>query len=184
MARLVGQLVARGLRAQPRAGSLLTPQLYLALDFMPGANKVPFDPSSRPVEIPTIRGGFDELQLKLASIVNKIDALPLDHIARDLDGDLVSLHETFDRINADVLPGATDGLATLHGTLGNIDRMLADDAPWRDSVEQTLGEARRTMRSLRSLTDYLGRHPEALIRGRQAETSRIDVSDSAQESSQ
>ncbi len=64
MARLVGELVARGLRAQPRAGSLITAQLYLALDFMPGASKVRFDPSTRPVEIPTIRGGFDELQLK------------------------------------------------------------------------------------------------------------------------
>src|SRR5208337_2092113 len=45
MARLVGELVARGLRAQPRAGSLITPQLYLALDFMPGAGTVRFDPS-------------------------------------------------------------------------------------------------------------------------------------------
>ena len=169
MARLVKELVARGLRAQPRAGSLLTPQLYLALDFMPGASNVRFDASSRPVEIPTIRGGIDELQLKLASIVNKIDALPLDHIAEDLDGDLVSLHATLGRINADVLPGATEGLGALHSTLGNIDRLLADDAPWRVGVEQALGEATRTMRSVRSLTDYLDRHPEALLVGRRAD---------------
>jgi paraquat-inducible protein B len=169
MARLVGELVARGLRAQPRPESLLTPQLYLALDFIPGASKVRFDVSSRPVEIPTIRGGIDELQLKLASIVSKIDALPLDHIAHDLDGALTGLHETFDRINADVLPRATESLGALHGTLGNIDRVLADDAPWRESLAQTLGEATRSMQSVRSLADYLNRHPEALLVGRPAE---------------
>jgi len=174
MARLVGQLVARGLRAQPRPGSLLTPQLYLALDFIPGASKVAFDAAATPLEIPTMRGSIDELQLKLASIVNKIDRLPLGDIAQHLDGDLVSLHGTLDHINAEVLPGATDTLGALHTTLGNVDRILADDSPWRDSVEQTLAEARRTMRSVRSLTDYLNRHPEALIRGRHAQKPSTD----------
>ena len=166
MARLVAQLVARGLRAQPRPGSLLTGQLYLALDFIPGASGAKFDVAARPLEIPTIRGSIDELQLELASIAKKIDGLPLGEIARHLDGDLVSLHGTLDRINGDLLPGASATVEALHGTLGRIDRNLADSAPWRDSIEQTLGEARQTMRSVRSLTDYLNRHPEALIRGR------------------
>ncbi len=169
MARLVGELVARGLRAQPRPGSLLTPQLYLALDFIPGAGKVHYDAAARPLEIPTIPGSIDELQLKLASIVNKIDALPLGDLAQHLDGDLVSLHDTFGTINADVLPSATDTLGAVRGTLGNVDRVLADDAPWRDSVDQTLGEARRTLDSIRSLADYLDRHPQALLLGRPAE---------------
>ena len=167
MARLVEQFVARGLRAQPRPGNLLTGQLYLALDFIEGASKARFDVASRPLEIPTIRGSIDELRVQLASIVNKIDSLPLSDIARHLDSDLTGLHGTLDHINGDVLPVATATLTALQGTLGNIDRNLADDAPWRDSVEQTLDEARRTLRSVRSLADSLDRHPEALIRGRQ-----------------
>lgn len=179
MARLVGDLVARGLRAQPRRVSLLTPELYLALDFIPGTSRVRFDSSLRPVEIATIPGGVDELQSKVASIVNKIDALPLDRIARDLDGDLVGLHETFNRLNADVLPGAAQSLDALHSTLGNIDRLLADDTPWRESVDLTLGEARRTMRSVRSLADYLNRHPEALLRGRPSQVGSAAALNSA-----
>lgn len=166
MAQLVGQLVARGLRAQPRPGNLLTGQLYLALDFIRGASNVRFDVGTRPLEIPTIPGSIEELQGQLASIVNKIDALPLGDIAHHLDDDLTSLHETLGRINNDVLPGATTALGALHGTLDHVDRISAEDAPWRDRVEQTLGEARSTMRSIRSLTEYLNRHPEALIRGR------------------
>jgi|SRR5271165_848500 len=169
IARFVGQLVARGLRAQPRTGSLLSGQLYLALDFIPGAAKVAFNPASRPLEIPTIRGSIDELQLHLASIVNKIDGLPLGDIAHHLDSDLLSVHGALDHINGDVLPAATATFGALQSTLGNVDRTLADDSPWRDSLEQTLNEARRTMRSVRSLADYLNRHPEALIRGRQAD---------------
>ncbi|MGO9993031.1 MAG: intermembrane transport protein PqiB [Steroidobacteraceae bacterium] len=181
VAHFVGQLVARGLRAQPRTGSLLSGQLYLALDFIPGAAKVAYNPASRPLEIPTIRGSIDELQLHLASIANKIDGLPLGDIAHHLDSDLTSLHGTLDHINGDVLPAATATFGALQSTLDNVDRTLADDSPWRDSLEQTLSEARRAMRSVRSLTDYLNSHPEALIRGRQVETPRIDAHDHAQE---
>ncbi len=181
VARFVGQLVARGLRAQPRTGNLLSGQLYLALDFIPGAAKVAYNPASRPLEIPTMRGSIDELQLRHASIVDKIDGLPLDDIAHHLDSDLTGLHGTLDHINGDVLPAATATFGALQNTLGNVDRTLADDSPWRDSLEQTLSEARRAMRSVRSLTDYLNRHPEALIRGRQVEVPVPDAHDHAKE---
>ena len=65
MARLVGQLVARGLRAQPRSGNLLTGQLYIALDFIPGARPEHFVVDARPLEIPTVPGSIEELQRQL-----------------------------------------------------------------------------------------------------------------------
>jgi paraquat-inducible protein B len=176
MARLVGQLVVRGLRVQPRAASLLTGQLYLALDFIPGAPKAHFDVAAVPLEIPTIRGSIDELQLRVASIVDKIDQLPLRDIGRHLDGDLTAVHEALGHIDRDALPAALDTLGALRDTLGNVDRTLASDSPWRESIEQTLSEARRAMRTVRSLSDYLNRHPEALIRGRHAAESSTEDS--------
>ena len=166
MAQLVGELVARGLRAQPRSASLLTGQLYLALDFIPGASKVRYDAAARPLEIPTAPGSIDELQLQVASILKKIDDLPLNGIARHLDGDLTSGHATLEHLNGEVLPGAASTLKALRGTLDNVDRTLADDAPWRGSVEDTLRETRLTLESVRALTDYLNRHPSSVIRGR------------------
>jgi paraquat-inducible protein B len=179
MARLVGQLVGRGLRAQPRTGNLLTGQLYIALDFVPGARQAHFEVDSKALEIPTVRGSIDQLQLQLASIVNKIDQLPLGDIASHLDTDLSTLHGTLEQVNTGVLPAARLTLGTLQSTLGVVDHTLADDAPWRETLDQTVVEARRTLQSIRSLSDYLSRHPEALIRGRQIPGSSTQVSTTA-----
>jgi len=168
MARLVGQLVARGLRAQPRPANLLTGQLYIALDFLPAAAPVRFDAAARPLEIPAVSGSIEELQARLASVVQKLDRLPLDSIAGHLDEDLMGLHATLDGVNSDLIPPAVTALKRADGTLQSVERVLDDGAPWRRSVEQTVDETRRTLESVRSLADYLGRHPEALIRGRQA----------------
>ena len=176
MARLVGQLVARGLRAQPRTGNLLTGQLYIALDFIPGSRPARFDVDARPLEIPTVSGSVEELQQKLASIVDKIDRIPITQIGRHLDADLVDLDGALGELRTEVLPAGTTAFQSLHTTLGSVDHALADDAPWRDNIDQTLVEARSTLRSVRSLTDYLDRHPEALLRGRQPSKSTVSES--------
>jgi paraquat-inducible protein B len=168
MARLVSELVARGLRAQPRTGNLLTGQLYIALDFMPASRSARFDVDARPLEIPTVSGSVQELQQKLVSIVDKIDRIPIVQIGGHLDGDLAELDSTLRDLRTDLLPAGSAAFNSLHTTLGTVDHALADDAPWRDNIDQTLVEARSTLRSVRSLTDYLDRHPEAVLRGRQA----------------
>jgi paraquat-inducible protein B len=168
MAKLVGQLVARGLRAQPRTGNLLTGQLYIALDFIPGSRPARFDVDVRPLEIPTVSGSVEELQQKLVSIVDKIDRMPIAQIGRHLDQDLVGLDGALQELRTNVMPAGSAAFNSLHTTLGTVDHALADDAPWRDNIDQTVVEARSTLRSVRSLTDYLDRHPEALLRGRHA----------------
>jgi len=176
MARLVGRLVARGLRAQPRTGNLLTGQLYIALDFIPGARPARFAVDARPLEIPTAPGSVQELQQKLVSVVDKIDRVPIAEIGRHLDADLVGLDGTLGQLRTDVLPAGTGAFQSLQTTLGTVDHALADDAPWRDNIDQTLVEARSTLRSVRSLTDYLERHPEALLRGRHPSQATVNES--------
>jgi paraquat-inducible protein B len=176
MARLVGRLVARGLRAQPRTGNLLTGQLYIALDFIPGARPARFAVDARPLEIPTAPGSVQELQQKLVSVVDKIDRVPIAEIGRHLDADLVGLDGTLGQLRTDVLPAGTGAFQSLQTTLGTVDHALADDAPWRDNIDQTLVEARSTLRSVRSLADYLDRHPEALLRGRHPSQSTVSES--------
>lgn len=176
MARLVSQLVARGLRAQPRTGNLLTGQLYIALDFIPATRPTRFDVDARPLEIPTVSGSVQELQQKLVSIVDKIDRIPIAQIGGHLDEDLVDLDSALRELRTDVLPAGSVAFNSLHTTLGTVDHALADDAPWRDNIDQTLVEARSTLRSVRSLTDYLDRHPEALLRGRHPSQSTVSES--------
>jgi paraquat-inducible protein B len=177
MAKLVSELVARGLRAQPRTGNLLTGQLYIALDFIPGARPARFAVDARPLEIPTVPGSVEALQQKLVSVVDKIDHVPIGNIGRHLDADLVGLDGTLSDLRTNVMPAGSGALQSLQATLGTVDHALAEDAPWRDNVDQTLVEARSTLRSLRSVADYLDRHPEALLRGRHP--ARATVSESS-----
>ena len=165
-ARLMGTFIDKGLRAQARTGNLLTGQLYISLDFYPKAPKVAFDPSARPVSIPTIPGSFEKVQEQLQAVVDKLSKLPVDRIANNLDNNLVELRKVLSQFNGKTLPGVQTTLEDVSKTLQSASSTLAEDSPQREQLTQTLDELERMSRSLRELSDYLGRHPESLIRGR------------------
>ena len=185
-ARLLQTMVDEGLRAQARSGNLLTGQLYISLDFAPNAPKVAFDPDARPLTLPTISGDFDEMQGQIASIVGKIERIPLDSIGRHLDASLANLDRTLRQVNGQVLPQTTATLAELQQSIDSARKaitaaemtlssarkdLLAGDSSLQQGLGQTLQDTQRAMRSLRSLTDLLGRHPDALLRGLPAPTA-------------
>jgi paraquat-inducible protein B len=173
--RLMGSFIENGLRAQARSGNLLTGQLYIALDFYPKAEKVVFDPTARPVSIPTIPGSLEQLQEKLEGMINKINQLPIERIAGNLDSNLVELRKSLAQFNAKTLPGVQTTLADVSKTLQSASSTLAEDSPQREQLGQTLDELGRMSRSLRELSDYLGRHPESLIRGRPDNAAPMDL---------
>ncbi|MHC8381207.1 PqiB family protein [Pseudomonas sp. LB3P14] len=173
--RLIGSFIDNGLRAQARSGNLLTGQLYISLDFYPKAEKVVFDPTARPVSIPTIPGSLEQLQEKLEGMVNKINQLPIERIAGNLDSNLVELRKGLAQFNAKTLPGVQTTLADVSKTLQSASSTLAEDSPQREQLGQTLDELGRMSRSLRELSDYLGRHPESLIRGRPDNAAPMDL---------
>jgi paraquat-inducible protein B len=166
LAVFVGTLVGRGLRAQPRSGSLLTGKLYIALDFLPASPRVAFDPSIRPLELPTVNGTLQELEANISRMVKKVNDLPLERIAAHLDTDLEDLHGTLDALHTRVLPSAVDALSALHSTLDSADRTLDVESPLQRGLTDTLSETRSTLQAVRELADYLDRHPDALLRGR------------------
>ncbi|BCX68131.1 MULTISPECIES: intermembrane transport protein PqiB [Pseudomonas] len=180
--RLIGSFIDNGLRGQARTGNLLTGQLYISLDFYPKAEKVAFDPNARPISIPTVPGSLEQLQEKLEAMVTKINQLPIERIAGNLDSNLVELRKSLGHFNAKTLPGVQNTLVDVsktlqsaNTTLQSANSTLADDSPQREKLGQTLDELGRTSRSLRDLADYLGRHPESLIRGRPENAAPIDL---------
>ncbi|WP_312937823.1 PqiB family protein [Stutzerimonas nitrititolerans] len=165
-ARLMQMFVERGLRAQARTGNLLTGQLYISLDFDPRAPQVAFDQQARPMVIPTIAGSFDKLQEQLQAMVDKLSKLPIESLADNLNGSLDELRQTLKQVNGDVLPQLQRTLERSEQTLQNANHALADGSPQRQQLGDTLEEVQRAVRSVRVLSDYLSRHPESLIRGR------------------
>lgn len=163
---LIGSFVEHGLRAQARTGNLLTGQLYVSLDFYADAPKVTFDASQRPLRIPTVPGSLDKLQEQLQRVIARLGELPIESIAGNLDASLRELQASLKQFNSQTLPGISRTLEEVRSTLKSADSAFAQGSPQREKMSDTLNELERMSRSLRDLSDYLGRHPESLIRGR------------------
>ncbi len=168
---LMSKMVAHGLRAQARSGSLITGQLYVAIDFVPHAKQVAFDGGKRPLQIPTAPGTLDDLQAQVSSIVTKIDSIPFESLGGRLDKGLGELDSALNRFNTKLLPESEQTLAEARKVFGAANDALSADSPLQSDVRQTLDEFNRSARSLRALTDYLSRHPESLLRGVPADPS-------------
>jgi paraquat-inducible protein B len=171
----------QGMRAQLQSGSLLTGQLYVALDYFPNAPKATIDWSQDPTELPVVPSTLPDVEAKLSSIIAKLDKLPYEAIGDDLKTVLVSLNQMLkaadkavNRLDAEVTPGLKTTLDGLHGAITAADGVLkstnatlvGNDAPGQQELRDALQEIARAARSLRILADYLERHPESLIRGK------------------
>ncbi|MFJ5381216.1 intermembrane transport protein PqiB [Cupriavidus sp. CER94] len=174
---IVHSLVQRGMRAQLRTGNLLTGQLYVALDFFPKA-PLPdeIDLNASPPQLPTTPGTFDELQAKLGDIVTKIGKVPFDQIGQDARTAMVSMNKMLvnadklvAQVNGDVAPQVLAALQDARRTLATANGALAPDASLQQDTRRMMQELTRAAASLRTLTDYLERHPEALLQGKREE---------------
>jgi paraquat-inducible protein B len=173
-----------GLRAQVQSGNLLTGERYVALDYRPGAPKPTIDWDRDPLELPVTTGGLGGIEDRVAGvlaqldrILAKVDKMPLDAIAQDLNKTIKTLDRLLKTADAKTLPGVSQTMSRLDGTLATAERMLKDtsstllgpDAPGQQELRDALQEIARMARSVRVLADYLERHPEALIRGKGTE---------------
>jgi paraquat-inducible protein B len=184
---LLDSLVARGFRAEVKSGSLLTGQLFVALDFYPKVPPAKIDWSTNPPRFPVVSGSMNQLQEKLMQIARKIEKIPLEELAGDarktiqsLDATLKSAEKLLKNVDGAVVPEARSvlmearqsledvrkTLGEARKTLGGANQVLAGDAPVQLDLRDTLREVSRAAQSLRVLGDYLEQHPESLIRGK------------------
>jgi len=174
----------RGLRAQLRSGSLLTGQLYVALDLFPDVPKAGIDWNQAEPSLPVVPSTLPDLEGKITNILAKLDNLPLEAIGSDLSKALATLDQTL--ASTDKLVSGLDGklmpelsstftdlrtaIASANGVLQNTDATLVGkDAPAQQDLRDALQEIARAARSLRVLSDYLERNPNSLIFGKSQE---------------
>jgi paraquat-inducible protein B len=172
-------MVERGLRAQLRAGNIITGQLYIALEFVKDAKPVSFDPAARPMVIPTAPGSMEELQQQLQGIVKKLDEIPFGDIGRNLDSTLKNASSLLGRLDQELVPEAKGTLHDAQAALQSLNQSVASpDAPLQQNLGRTLEQVNRAAASLRALADYLERHPESLVRGKPGEHEPVAPDDS------
>jgi paraquat-inducible protein B len=182
------KLVERGLRAQLKTGSLLTGQLYVDLDFYPASPPAKLIYGGQYPEIPTVPTALEEFQDSAAAILANLKKLPLDKIGnelaltlqsanrlisdpnlkdtlRSLDvvlKDVQKLAQTADRQVAALATGTEKTLMAVRAVLENVE----PGAPVAVDLANTLEELAAAARSMRVLSNYLERHPEALLYGK------------------
>jgi paraquat-inducible protein B len=182
------RLIARGLRAQLKTGSLLTGQLFVDLDFYPNSPAYRPKPDGAYPEIPTVPSTLEAFQSTAAELLAEVMKLPFDQIGKELLG----VAEGSNRlVNA---PEIRAAVASLNATLkdvqklsGSLERQVVavgtgtdktlvaardvleaaePGSPLLVDLANTLEELAAAARSIRAFTDYLERHPEALLYGK------------------
>lgn len=179
--RLVEQM---GMRAQLQSGNLLTGQLYVAFDFFPDAKPSKIDWSQSTPEIPVVLSTLPNIEAKVSSILTKLDSVQYQTIGVDIRNMIETLNQTLkdaDKVakhfNSEVTPEIKTAIAEFHRVMVSTDKMIKSmdatlvgtDAPGQQQLRDTLQEIASAAQSLRVLTDYLARHPEALIHGKTEE---------------
>jgi paraquat-inducible protein B len=169
-------LVKGGLRAQVRTGSLLTGQLYVAIDFFKDAKPAQVAWNEKPPRFPTVEGAFTGIEENITQITKKIAAMPIEDIGKDtkkaletFNATLKTVDEAIKHLDTKVTPELHDALVDLRNSLAKVDGLLAQDAPLQEDLRNALREVSRAAASARVLFDYLELHPDSVIRGKPEE---------------
>jgi paraquat-inducible protein B len=139
---------------------------------------------------------LDDIVTKADIFLNKLDAVPLEDVGAnlkritdnldrlmsspELKDSLAHLHSTLtsiDKLLHDVQPQIgpligklNDAAAELSGTATALRQVAESGGPNEDaSLPEAIRQITEAARSIKTLTDYLDRHPEALIRGKRPE---------------
>jgi len=140
---LLDIMIKRGLRARLTTQSLLTGQLMIELEMLPGTPVVLKQEIGKHhyLEIPTVLSQIKEL-------------------SRDVQN--LPLRDTVDKINV-LLPQATKAFKDFDNLVvkNSVATGLAID-----NFSKAMKSVNDAAKSMRNLTDYLERHPEAVLKGK------------------
>ena len=181
--------IAKGLRAQLKTGSLLTGQLYVDIDFHPEAPEAQLKFDGQYPEIPTIPAPLQIITTRVNELLSKLETVPIEKIGKDLSdtltnvktlseskellGAVQALNETLQetrqlvqKLDSNIAPAISSTLDQAQKTLVSVEGTLGQDSPMQHELRQAVKEVGEAARAVRILTDYLERHPEALIYGK------------------
>ena len=167
-------LVARGLRAELETASLLTGNKVVALAFHPHAPRARLTFGGRHPELPTVPGnGFDDITESANRLL--ADARQMVQGANEVlrSPELASTLKSLDVLTREASTHIGPTMQSLQAASTQLERtlsatsgMLGNSTTGSGELPRALRDLREASRSVRMLTDYLERHPEALVQGK------------------
>ena len=171
--KLLQRLVDKGLRAQIRTENFITGSRFIGFDFVPAAGRAKIDWSAPQIELPTGQGGGDELVDSVNRLVEKLEKVPMDQIGREAMLAAREMRQMFEQTSKLVAKDDTELAPEVKGmlgqgkkTLGSVQATLGIEAPLQSDLRGALRDLSGAAHSLRTLAEYLERHPESLLRGK------------------
>jgi paraquat-inducible protein B len=184
-ARVIPELVTHGLRARLTSASLIGGSLKVELAMTEDAEPASIDPDAEVPVLPTDGTPMRQLASGLAETVSGLAEIPFAGIGEDLaataralrevttsgdlargvdalDDTLVAVRETVRETGPELDAAVTDARAAMEELRG----LLETGSPERTELSRLLIELGEAARAVRELGDYLERHPEAILRGR------------------
>ncbi|SMD10317.1 paraquat-inducible protein B [Desulfocicer vacuolatum DSM 3385] len=180
MKKLFNTLVAKGFRAQLKPGNILTGQLFVNLDFHPREPEQKIIWEGKTPQLPTIPATLEEAFAVFNKLLNRMGKIPFEEMAHDLRMVVKNLNRTvkqgdivLKQINRTVTPELGLTLKQVQTTLKQakkslaaVEHLVGSDSALNQDARNALNELAAAAQSMRMLTDYLERHPDALIYGK------------------
>ena len=193
---MIAKLIAKGLQAQLRTGSLLTGQMFVNLSMNPEASRTKVTHNGPFPVIPTVPGSTEEIAASLARFAGELEKVPVAQIGRDLSQSLKNintlvgsedlaeairgLRRSLDQIsrftaglNQDTVPKIDQALAQLNRTLTEAERAMtaaehlaSGSGPLTYELQTLMKQLAKAAQAISVLADYLQRNPEALVFGK------------------
>lgn len=161
------KMIAKGLRAKLENQSLLTGQMMIGLSYYPDTPVNLHNHNSKIIEIPTLPSIGE-------SFLQTVQKLPLRDMVMDMNALLKEADKLVKSINRDA-PDVMRDVSALTHSLSQVAKKTETALESFDADSRTMLDLNKMLRdfsaaaqSLRNWSDYLERHPEALIRGKGA----------------
>ena len=159
----------KGLRARLQTGNLVTGQLFVDLDYFPDAAPVKLTHAGKYPEIPTIPNPLEGILAGFNKIINKLEAAKLEETLGNLNKLMASSTQLVSTLDRNAPAMAAELQATLeeaHTTLASLKAVTSPDGEIGNELHNALAEITAAARSIRVMSEYLERHPEALLKGK------------------
>lgn len=177
--------IEKGLRATLKTGSLLTGAMYVDFDYYPEEETLKLTYQGDYPVVPTLTSGFGQMEVQLASILKKIDSLPMEETMEQFK---LAAQETATTVSEAklALKQIEEAAATARETMQNpafkqlpedlqkslstLDKSVSSmgpDGAIQGDLLRTLDELRSTMRAMEALSDTIKQKPNSLLFGKE-----------------
>lgn len=159
--------ISNGLRANVQTGNLLTGSLFISLDHYPDEELEDIGEYAGYPTVPTISSGLQRLERQVATLLEKVNALPLDDTVNELNSTVHRARQLLGSIDKLVKSEAVQALpARLESTLGELEVAAGSFSQGSDlygSATGTLFELQQTLQSVRTLVQKLEDKPNTIL---------------------